>query len=161
MRLRHHDIHRATARQLAANQYNDFVAGPLYAPVFAGMFGAFLLDRPFIFLTYLCVVLHVARLHIKVARGSVHGRLVSGWTQYVTLFITAFTAVNALLGGSREYAVFILFTVPPLLIEYLNRRRCYRALHFHVARSYIRDVHDLRTRLHRQRKRKASYRAPR
>ena len=45
--------------------------------------------------------------------------------------------------------------------EYLNRRRSFRSLHFHVARSYIRDVHALRTRLHRQRKRKASYRAPR
>ena len=161
MRLTHHDIHRATARQLAANQYNDFVSGALYAPVFAGMFGAFLLDRPFIFLAYVGVVIYVARLHIREARDSVHGHLVSGWLQHVTLFITAFTAVNALLGGSREYAVFVLFTVPPLLVEYLNRRRCYRALHFHVARSYIRDVHDLRTRLHRQRKRKVSYRAPR
>lgn len=160
MRLRHHDIHRSTARQLAANQYNDFVSGALYAPVFAGMFGAFLLDRPFILLAYVFVVIHVARLHINAARDSVHGRFASGWPQYVTLFITAFTAVNALLGGSREYAVFILFTVPPLLIEYLNRRRCYRALHLHVARSYIRDVHNLRTQLHRQRKRKASYRAP-
>lgn len=161
MRLTHHDIHRATARQLAANQYNDFVSGALYAPIFAGMFGAFLLERPFIFLAYVCVVICVARLQIREARDSVHGRLVSGWIQFVTLFITAFTAVNALLGGSREYAVFILFTVPPLLIEYLNRRRCYRALHFQVVRSYIRDVHDLRTRLHRQRKRKPSYRAPR
>lgn len=161
MRLTHHDIHRATARQLAANQYNDFVAGALYAPVFAGMFGAFLLERPFLFLAYVGVVIYVARLQIREARDSAHGRFVSGWMQYATLFITAFTAVHALLCGNREYAVFVLFTVPPLLIEYLNRRKCFRALHFQVARSYIRDVHDLRTRLHRQRKRKASYRAPR
>lgn len=161
MRLTHHDIHRATARQLAASQYNDFVSGALYAPVFAGMFGAFLLDRPFIFLAYLCVVIHVARSQIKEARDTACGRFVAGWLQHLTLFVTAFTAVSALLGGSREYAVFALFTVPPLLIEYLNRRRSYRVLHFHVARSYIRDVHALRTQLHRQRKRKAAYRAPR
>ncbi|OWW18907.1 hypothetical protein [Noviherbaspirillum denitrificans] len=160
MRLIHHDIHRATARQLAANQYNDFVAGALYAPVFAGLFGAFLLDWPFIFLAYVCVVIHATRRQIRAARDSDFGRFVSGWLQHVVLFITSFAGVAALMDGSREYATFLVFALPPILIEYLNRRKCYRALHFHVARAYIRDVYDVRTRLQRQRKRKASYRAP-